>query len=404
MSAPSATRSRSDLGRANRRVVLGEIVFGGALSRTTIAERTGLTGASVSRITRDLLDAGLIVERPRETTGAGPGRRFIDLAVNARGGYVLGIGLNLFQQSVTLADLNNQLIHRVDLGLPSVHDPEAVIGRIVEVAKNVIGRLGGDRARLLGGAIAITGAVDPDRGVVLQSPTLGWQNIDIGGRLATALDLPMIVESLPNSLVVAESRFGIARAFKHVMLFNCALGLGAGLYADGRLVRGRNFTAGLIARLPTNDTDYPGLSLDETTAGCGVLRRLDVSPDPDGKRLTGDLEAKQLLEVLRRGADGDEKCTAAIAAAGRTLGAAMQQFAGLMSPEMIILSGPVAQSTTFVAGVEAATAGLFQHGIAKIPFMVSTMSPQASARWLAIGEFLVNRDLDLDALRMKEAS
>ena len=404
MNAPSDSRTRSDLGRANRRAVLGEIAINGTVTRTALAAHTGLTGASVSRITRELIDAGLVIEHQPEGEATGPGRRFVDLTLNPRGGYVLGIGLNLFQQSVTLADLHNRLVHRVDLGLPSVHDPEVVIGRLTEVAKDVIGSIGGGRTRLLGGSIAITGAADPSRGVVRESPILHWRDVDIGGRLAKALGLPMLVESLPNAIVTAETRFGVARGCRNVMLFNCALGIGAGLYIDGTVLRGRNFTAGVIANVPAIDSDGMGLTLDETASGFGVLRRLGISPGPDGKRLAGNEEAAKLLQVLQAGDEGEARYTAAIAAAGHTLGMAIRQFAGLISPEQVVLSGPMAQSAAYVAAVEEARTGGRGSDIAQLPIKVSALSPQAAARWLAIGEFLVNRDLDLDALRLKEAS
>ncbi len=398
MNAASDNRTRSDLGRANRRAVLGEIVVNGSLSRTAIAARTGLTGASVSRITRELIDAGLVTERQAEGEASGPGRRFVDLALNPEGGFVLGIGLNLFQQSVSLADLQNRLIERVDLGLASLHDPEVVIGRIAEVAKDIVGRLGSGRARLLGGSIAITGAADPTTGMMRESPILRWRDVDIGGKLSKALDLPMLVESLPNAIVSAETRFGVARERHHVLLFNCALGIGAGIYTDGTLLRGRNFTAGVISNVPAIGADLPGLTLDEAASGIGVLRRLGISPGPDGRRIAGNEEAAKLLQVLQAGNEGDAVCADAIAAVGRTLGNALCQFAGLIAPELVVLSGPVAQSPHYVAAVEEAL------GDDAPPVKVSTLSPQAAARWLAIGEFLVNRDLDLDTLHLREAS
>ena len=129
-----ADGSRQDLGRANRRRVLAELVFRGPVSRSAIAERTGLTNASVSRITRDLIEAGLVMERASVVNPNRPGRRFVELDIDGSGGYVLGIGLNVFQQSVTLADLKNNRIDRIDLSLADLSDPEVVIAEIVKAA------------------------------------------------------------------------------------------------------------------------------------------------------------------------------------------------------------------------------------------------------------------------------
>jgi predicted NBD/HSP70 family sugar kinase len=400
----ATTRTRIDLGRANRRAVLREIVFHGSLSRTEIASRTGLTGASVSRITRDLLDAGLISERRSKDAATGPGRRFVDLSVNPLGGYVLGIGLNLFQQSVSLADLSNRVIERVDLGLPSLSNPNTVIDRIVEVARSMLGRLGGNRARLLGGSIAATGAIDPERGTVKDSPTLGWCDVELGGRISDALGIPMIVENLPNSLVLAETHFGVARGFRHVLMVNCALGMGVSYFANGSLLQGRNYATGIGVNIPARADDLPGTCLDDVAGGLSVLRRMGISPSATGRRLPGNVEAHELLKAVAAADDGDPAAVAAISAAGRTLGTTLAQFAGLVAPELIMLAGPMASAPAYVAGAKQGMDSLLADHIEDIPFKLSATSPQASARQLAISEFLVNRDLDFDALRLEEAS
>ena len=72
-----ASRTQSGLGRSNRRAVVEEILCCGPLPRSEIAERTGLTNAAVSRITRNLVDTGIIKEnmaspRPGGTVGRVP--------------------------------------------------------------------------------------------------------------------------------------------------------------------------------------------------------------------------------------------------------------------------------------------------------------------------------------------
>ena len=148
------TRTRIDLGRTNRRAVLSEPVLNGPLSRTEIAKATGLTTATVSRITRDLIEAGLLMELSEDMNKVddgprSPGRRFVHLDVNAPGGYVLGIGVNVFSQSVTLADLKNRRLARVDLKLSDLTNPNMVIERLTETANEMVAEYVFDRRRLL---------------------------------------------------------------------------------------------------------------------------------------------------------------------------------------------------------------------------------------------------------------
>ena len=396
-------RSRRDLGRANRRAVLAELVFRGPIARTAIAQHTGLTAASVSRITRDLIDADLVRETGDVSDTGRPGRRFIQLDVNPAGGYVLGIALNVFQQSVTLADLKNQRIDRHDLGLSDLSDPDTVIDKIVEVAQVMIERHVSDRARLFGGSIAITGAVDPVSGVVRESPYLDWTEVPLVSRLEHRLDLPFRIESLPNAVNLAEARFGVGREHDNALLINCALGIGGSLYLDGRLARGRDFMAGFIGDLVPVGQTGAAQTLDDVAGGRGALLAAGATPD-ELDALPADKLAARLMDLVRAANGADTAAKQIFAQAGTVLGQSLALFAGLVRPDIVILSGPVAEARDFVSACAAAMAETGGKAVGGISVVTSDLSPQAAARLQAIGEFMVDRDIDLDGLKMKEAA
>ena len=203
-------RNRSELARTNRRAVLAEVAIRGPLSRTDIANSIGLTTASVSRITRELIEADLLHELPNDddrqlTLPRSPGRRFIQLEVNASGGYVLGVGVNVFSQAVTLADLRNRRIVRQDLKLRDLSDPEWVVDQVVREAKKMMSIHVADRRRILGATFAFAGAVDPSTGVVQTSPYLRWGEVSLREKFAHELDIPIRIESLPASNLARHS-------------------------------------------------------------------------------------------------------------------------------------------------------------------------------------------------------
>ena len=89
-----------DLIRAiNRSAVLNTIKNFGPISRTDIARRTGLSAATITGITTDLIEDSLVFEK--EQGDSSGGRRPILLALNPRGGFV--VGLKLTEENVTAA-------------------------------------------------------------------------------------------------------------------------------------------------------------------------------------------------------------------------------------------------------------------------------------------------------------
>ena len=401
---PKESRNRTELGRTNRRAVLSEVVLKGPLHRTNIAHSTGLTSAAVSRITRDLIEAGLLIElrdemEPLRQISKGPGRKFVRLDVNPLGGYVLGIGVNVFSQSVTLADLKNRRIVRHDLKLGDLTDPDSVIESLVQETNNIVAKHVPDRRRLLGASFAFTGAVDPLEGIVRTSPYLRWGEVVLGERLSRALSTPVHIESLPAALALAESKFGIARGIREILVVNCSLGIGAAIVMNGSLARGYGFSAGLIG-----DITPPGKlegTLDTLGGGHGILLRLHGN-DLNIPEIPANRLAEMLLEALATSKTGDLVATQAFAEAGRVLGETLTPFLGLLHPESIMIAGPLAMAPQFVAACRQALGGTLD----SLPrgLLVSGLSAQAAARWVAIDEFLLQRDLNLDGLKLSKAA
>ena len=390
--------SREDLGRTNRRLVLAEIIRSGHTNRTEIAQRIGLTNASVSRITRDFLDAGLIRESAPAAKASGPGRKTIGLGINPAAGGVLGIGINAFQQSITLSDLSNEVIERREFSLSDLADSGSALRTIADAALEVISASGMPRERIFGCSVAVTGSVDPARGVVMSAAPLGWTDVDVRSVLEERLELDVHVENLPNAMNLAETQFGCARERRNVVLINASLGLGISLFLDGRLFRGHGFAAGLIGdlRMPIAEEGAVHMkSVDDIAAGRAVLRAMDLDPQEDG--------AVNLLALMQNAAVGDGQMETVFASAGRALRPVIETVAAIIHPEQIVLSGPLTRVPAYVDAAVAPAGDESTTVKENIPIVVSDITSQRAARLLAISEYLMHRDVDLGRLGRRAA-
>ena len=348
------SRTPAALGDRNRRTVLRELVLRGPSARTEIAAAVGLTGASLSRISRELLDAGLARELPEEPDDAPRGRGRIPalLDIAPQGGRVLGIGIAAALQTITLADLKNEVIAGAELNLDTLDDPDAVIAAVAEESRRLIHAHVTDRDRLFGGLAMIAGAVDPARGSVSSAPSLGWtREVPLQAELAALLDLPMRIESLPGGIALAEARFGAARERADVLVFTCGLGVAAGLVLDGRLVRGRTaLPPGEIGAMTVTGNGPDAGTLNELAGGLGVLRRLR------GDAMDPARAATELARALRGavGRDGDPALAKSMTAAGFELGRAAAGFVRLVAPEIVVIAGPLSTSPHYMSAAREA--------------------------------------------------
>ncbi|MEV7026230.1 helix-turn-helix domain-containing protein, partial [Kitasatospora sp. NPDC093558] len=104
MAGPAVARDRSSSRRANLGLVLRLLRDDGPRTRTRIADDTGLPKATVSNLTAELLDGGLIREggtEPDRTTVGRPGQ-----CVEIDGTGVHGIGAEIDVDYVSLLAVN----------------------------------------------------------------------------------------------------------------------------------------------------------------------------------------------------------------------------------------------------------------------------------------------------------
>lgn len=374
---------REDIGRNNRSRVLSEVLFHGPLSRSHIADRVGLTQATVSRITRQLIDTGLIIE-DETVVQRGPGRRFVGLKVRPNGCFVAGISINAFRQDVVVADLANAEVASRNLALKNLDNGCEVLGNAARELQELICETGVDQDRLLACGITVTGAIDPENGLVRSAPVLGWQKIDIFRAVQPWLDAPVYVDNIPNAKNLAAHGFGPARGMSNVVLMNVSLAIGTSLMLDGRLLRGRQFNAGLIDRLLiSEERSWELTPIDDIAGGFGVIRGLASSGQASGQNA-----ARTLVTIMQRSNSGDAVASESLFRAGRNLGLALAHIDALLHPELFLLSGPLIDSEAYCRGVRERCQSLLGAEFATKRLRCVPVSNQEAACAMAIFRLL----------------
>ena len=397
----ASDRSQQSLGRRNQREVLAAIAVHRAVSRTEIARRTGLHAASVSRITKALIEAGIVREKsPLETPGK-PGRRFVELEIDPRGGFVVGIAINALEQSVTLADIRNNRVDRVDLKPADLTDHAAVIDALVATVNDMLARNGVPVTRVFCLSVAIAGLIEPATGMVIEAPTLNWRAVPLADLLAWGTGLRVTIEHLPNAINLAEHRFGATVGCDSVLLMNTALGIGSSLLLGGQLHRDRAGSGRLTGNLPAAPVGAgAGRNLDLAAGGRGVLVEMGATVD-EVMHLPAAVAGDRLLTVIARADHDEDKACEALAAAGRTMGIFTALAGSVVQPEAYVLSGLLSRVAPYADAWIAALGE--QLGVAQAPARLSTLTTAAAARWLAISHCLIDSDIAIEGAEVQAA-
>ena len=222
---------------------------------------------------------------------------------------------------------------------------EHVLATVLEQVKAAIERAGEEPA---GVGISSAGVVNPRNGDITFANELmpGWGGTRLGAEVTAATGLPCRVLNDVHAHALGEARWGGGRDKKSCLVAAVGTGIGGAFVEHGKIMLGAHDEAGHIGHVCCPAAAGVPCScgatghLEPIAAGPGIIReyvRLGGEAEkPDGTPMDG-------AEIDRRAAAGDEAAKAAEARAGRALGEVLGSMCNMLDPDVVILSGSVAQ-------------------------------------------------------------
>ncbi|WP_418287468.1 ROK family protein [Lentzea guizhouensis] len=231
-----------DLRRQNRSVLLTALFLGGPLSRLQLSAGTGLSAATASTITGELLEEGLVTEAGSvESDG---GRPRVLLRVNPAFGHVIGVDVGETGIKVELFDLAMTKLSAVDLPLTLV-EPGPVSSLIASGIGEVLSTAGVAASSVLGVGIGVPGTVEQGTSAVVHAQTIGWDAVPLERMIRSAgVEPPLFVENGAKTQGQAEMWFGAGRGADHAVIALVGSGVGVAVVSGGVVQRGATSNAG----------------------------------------------------------------------------------------------------------------------------------------------------------------
>ncbi|MET7689426.1 ROK family transcriptional regulator [Streptomyces sp. NPDC005483] len=315
---------------AGERSVAIEVLVHGPLSRTELARRLDLSAGSLTRLTKPLIESGLLIEVPEAGTPAEArqGRPSQPLDVVAESRSFIGFKITEDMVYGVVTTLRSAIVARHDRPLTS-HDPAEVADLLAEMTSE----LARAYPRLAGIGIGVGGFVQ-ERAVVGESPFLHWRDVPLGELVEERTGLPVVVENDVAALVEAETWFGAGRGLDRFVVLTIGAGIGYGLVLGGRRVpyaeEDRGFGRHWIV-------DPNGPLTPDGNRGSAVSLLTIPSIRYQVQAATGRDHTYE--EILALAAAGDPMPARVVDEAGRALGVLVAQIANFAMPQKIMLAG-----------------------------------------------------------------
>lgn len=348
------------LRRSNRQQILKLLARRQFLSRRELSQVTGLTGAAVSRITRELLNAGFLRETKEQTKTGHLGRRQSMLSVNPTGACVVGVTITANKMEVALVDAGKNILASHSPPVDINSDAVTQLAHLVDATQTLIAEHAHLIKRLCGIGVAVpsSGSIADDG--TISSQQMGWTDVAIARPFFEAFGLPVKVEARAMSLLRAELHQSTDQLPKSLFLVNVGLGIGcAGLLDDQFLWGGEVGFAG-ISHLPHPASDLTCVCeragcLEMCASGVAVARTL-INKQPEAvTAITPATPWTVLNESLNvafsRAGNDEREAQKAFYDAGYRLGFGLDVIHSLVQPGHLFLSGATGRQAQFVEGV-----------------------------------------------------
>lgn len=240
--------NQHDLGSFNEVTIIETIRQAGTISRTEIAEQTGLTQQSVSRILRVLLERGLLAEGAQERTER-LGKPRTPVRLRAEAAHAAGVLVDPELISVVLADLDGRVIERRSVTLEGEVAPQDLVEIIAGCVEDVVTASGIHPSTFLGLGVAAPGPITVD-GYLLDLPlSQVWRNVPLQAMLAERLECPVVLEKDGAAAAVGERWIGRTERSGDFVYLYFGTGMGSGLILNGEAYRGGSANAGEFGQL-----------------------------------------------------------------------------------------------------------------------------------------------------------
>ena len=321
------------LSRGLNRASILELIGGhGPIARVDIARELDLSPATVTVLTRELVQDGLV--REVDLAPSKGGRPAIRLGLVGGAAHALGVKIAADRLTAVRVNLEGEPLAYTERPFDAAGP--GVVDRLGDELEAILGPADASSPRFLGVGLGVPGIVDTQGAGTVESPVLGWRSLPLGTRLQERLGVPVLIDNDVNTLAVAERLYGRGRDVEHFLTVTLGRGVGLGIVIAGELYRGGRGGAGEWGHMRVVD--------DGPVCHCGKRGCLEALVS-DAALVQAGSEAGLLaptdgIDRLRElAAGGSLEAQQIYERAGATLGRSVAGLVNVLSPQLVLISG-----------------------------------------------------------------
>ena len=227
-----------------------------------------------------------------------------------------------------------------------------VVARVAGMIRAAMEAVGAGDGGVAGVGVGVPGPLDRERGIVIQTPNLGWREVPLRDMVAHRLGLPVAVDNDANCAAYGEWWLGAGRGADRLIGLTLGTGIGGGIVLGGEIYHGASDAAG--------EAGHMSVHLDGRRCACGSRGCVEAyASGPaiaaraiEGLGAAGDTSLASLVAedadlitaeaVCDAAAAGDGYASRILEETARILAVAVANLVHLFNPDVVVIGGGVA--------------------------------------------------------------
>ncbi|MFH1198610.1 MAG: ROK family protein [Candidatus Omnitrophota bacterium] len=325
----------------------------GPISRPDISKEIGVNVVTISNYIDDFIRGNIVYEKEMDVSEGG--RRPVLLDLNARSGFVIGVGLNLTNMVGVLVDLKGNIHTKTQVNRPKASVKE-VTECVLEIIREILRRSKDYMPNIKGIGLGLAGLINKNDSTIYWPQKMDnyytYASIDlpIKDLIEKEFNLPTLIENDATSACFGEHWLDAENNFKNIIyMFS---GVGCGIMLNGEIYTGANGYAGEVSIYNYKESDAfncdasGGCFFKRSEVDLGIIGdvqqalRLDqIAADDFLKAASCDLTNMELKNIFIANRAKNKTASWALDQAAKRLGIKIAFLVNLLNPQLVIIGG-----------------------------------------------------------------
>ena len=271
---------------------------------------------------------------------------------------MIAIGIDIGGTSIKGAaiDSNGKVFETFSLPVIKGEDGETTIRKLIQIVKDYISNH--DLIdQVVGIGLGIPGTLDFEKGIVNYSNNLGWNDLRIADLFHESLPYPVRLMNDANAAAFGEAKFGAGKMYDTVVMLTLGTGIGGGVILNGKVFEGNEGKGGELGHTVIVVDGEPcscgRRGCFEAYASATALIRETKKAMMNNKdsllwKICPDINEVGGRTSFEAAKQGDKTANQVIDNYVKYLGEGILNYCNIFRPNIIILSGGVANAGDFL--------------------------------------------------------